>query len=293
MRWLLAPLASLLCCALLCAQVQPLSPSASTAVGVSNALTAAEVMARVAENQDRSEAARKQYVYRQHIHIVTKKTNGNLMRDETTDYHMVPQAETTERKLEKIAGKYLKKGKYLEFSGEPRPDADSLDAELVQDMRDDLMEPKTKDGFGQNQFPFATEKLPKYTFKLVGRETFSGHDAYRIAFTPADKTEYDWAGEAYIDAADFEPIYVYTKLSRKLPFAVRTLLGTDVPGIGYSLRYEKQPGGVWFPKTYGTEFGLHVLFFLNREIMVSLENQDFQQTHVETKINAEAPGAER
>ena len=108
--------------------------------------------------------------------------------------------------------------------------------------------------------------------------------------TPADKAEYDWAGEAYIDATDFEPIYVYTKLSRKLPFAVRTLLGTDVPGIGYSLRYEKQAGGVWFPKTYGTEFGLHVLFFLNREISISLDNKDFQQTHVETKITADASG---
>jgi hypothetical protein len=50
---------------------------------------------------------------------------------------------------------------------------------------------------------------------------------------------------------------------------------------------------VWFPKTYGTEFTLHVLFFFNREVMVSLDNKDFQQTHVETKITAEAPGAER
>ena len=157
----------------------------------------------------------------------------------------------------------------------------------MKDFREDLTEPKSKDGFGQNQFPFSTKKLPDYSFKLVGRETFQGHDAYRISFAPANKAEYDWAGEAYIDAADFEPIYVYTKLSRKLPFAVRTLLGTDVPGIGYSLRCEKQPGGVWFPKTYGTEFGLHVLFFLNREISVSLDNKDFQQTHVETKITAE------
>lgn len=256
-------------------------------------LTAHEIMARVAANQDRSEQARKQYVYRQHIHVITRKTNGKLMREETTDYHMVPQADKTNRQLEKLTGKYWKKGQYIEFTGEPVPEADSLDAELVKDMRDDLMEPKTKDGFGQNQFPFSSKKLPDYSFKLVGRETFQGSDTYRISFAPADKTEYDWAGEAYIDAADFEPIYVYTKLSRKLPFAVRTLLGTDVPGIGYSLTYEKQQGGVWFPKTYGTEFGLHVLFFLNRQISVSLDNRDFQQTHVETKITAEAPGAER
>ncbi len=256
----------------------------------STALTAAEIMARVAAKQDRSEQVRKQYVYRQHIHVVTRKTNGKLMREETTDYHVVPQADKTQRQLEKLIGKYWKKGKYVEFSGEPVPDADSLDADLVKGMREDLIEPKTKDGFGQNQFPFSSKKLRDYSFKLVGRETFQGRDAYRIGFAPADKTEYDWAGEAYIDATDFEPIYVYTKLSRRLPFAVRTLLGTDVPGVGYSLHYEKQPGGVWFPKSYGTEFGLHVLFFLNREIMVSLDNKDFQQTHVETKITAGVPG---
>jgi hypothetical protein len=154
-------------------------------------------------------------------------------------------------------------------------------------MREDLMEPKSKDGIGQGLFPFAGDKASKYTLKLEGRDTFEGHDAYRVSFTPTDKSEIDWAGEAYIDATDFEPIYVYTKLSRKLPFAVRTLLGTDLPGVGYSLHYEKQPGGVWFPKTYGTEFTLHVLFFFNREVMVSLDNKDFQQTHVETKIGVE------
>ena len=63
-----------------------------------------------------------------------------------------------------------------------------------------------------------------------------------------------------------------------------------MPGVGYSLRYEKQVAGVWFPKTYGTEFGLRVLFFLNREISVSLDNEEFQQTRVETKIIADTPG---
>ena len=74
---------------------------------------------------------------------------------------------------------------------------------------------------------------------------------------------------------------------------MRTLLGTDLPGIGYSLTYEKQAGRVWFPKPYGTEFTLHVLFFFNRQVMVSMDNKDFQQTHVETKITAGPPGEER
>ncbi len=291
MRWGRLLFVLVVGCLSVAASAQDAKPSgAATSAPSSETLTAQEIMARVAANQDRSEQARKQYVYQQHIHVITRKTNGRLMREETTDYHMVPEADKTQRKLLKLTGKYWSKDKYVEFSGEPMPDEDSIDAQLVKAMRDDLMEPKSKDGLGQNQFPFSSKKLPDYTFKLVGRETFQGHDAYRISFAPANKAEYDWTGEAYIDAADFEPIYVYTKLSRKLPFAVRTLLGTDVPGIGYSLTYEKQPGGVWFPKTYGTEFGLHVLFFLNREIMVSLDNKDFQQTHVETKINAEASG---
>jgi hypothetical protein len=272
-----------------CAQDAKLAAGSAT----TESLTAHEIMARVAANQDRSEEARRQYVYRQHIHVATRKTNGKLMREETADYHVVPQADKTNRQLEKLTGKYWSKRNYVEFSGEPVPDADSLDAGLVKGMRDDLIEPKTKDGFGQNQFPFSTKRLPDYSFKLISRETFQGHDVYRISFTPADKTEYDWAGEAYIDATDFEPMYVYTKLSHKLPFAVRTLLGTDVPGVGYSLRYEKQMGGVWFPKTYGTEFGLHVLFLLNREISVSLDNKDFQQTHVDTKMTTDTQGAER
>jgi len=292
-KFIAAVLATFLCGAILCASAQSPTETQKAPAVDATPLTADAIMARVAANQDRTELARKQYVYHQHIHVVTKKTNGKLMREETTDYHMVPQADKTQRLLEKLTGKYWGKGKYVDFSGEPAPNEDSLDASLVNDLREDLVEPNSKDGIGQNLVPFATDKLSKFTFHLAGRETFQGRDAYHISFAPADKNDIDWAGEAYIDSADFEPIYAHTKLSRKLPFAVRTLLGTNLPGVGYSLHYEKQPGGVWFPKTYGTEFTLHVLFFFNREVMVSLDNRGLQQTHVDTKITAEAPGAER
>jgi hypothetical protein len=286
-----AVMLALICCftGLAFAQTQ----NAVTTAPAGATLTADEIMTRVAANQDRSEEPRKQYIYRQQIHVATKRTNGKLVREENTEYRVVPQADKTERKLEKITGKYWKKGKYEQFSGEPVPDPDHLDAELVKDMREDLIEPKSKDGIGQNLVPFSSEKLKKHVFRLEGRETFQGHDAYRLSFKPADREDLDWAGEAYIDANDFEPIYVYTRLSRKIPLAIRTLLGTDVPGYGYSLRYEKQSGGVWFPKSYGQEFTLHVLFFYNREVMVSMDNKDFEQTHVDTKITAEAPGTER
>src|SRR5664279_6498882 len=188
MKWVPALVATILCSAFLGTSAQ--SPSA-TAVSATDStpLTADAIMARVGANQDRTELARRRYVYRQHIHVVTRKTNGKVMREETTDYHMVPQADKTQRQLETLTGKYWDKGKYIEFSGEPAPSTDNLDASLINDMREDLVEPKSKDGIGQNLFPFAGDKAAKYTFTLVGRDTFQGHDAYRVSFTPIDKSD--------------------------------------------------------------------------------------------------------
>jgi hypothetical protein len=116
-----------------------------------------------------------------------------------------------------------------------------------------------------------------------------GRSVYHISFRPKDKNDISWAGEAYIDAAEFQPVRVFTKLSRRIPFGVRTFLGTDVPGIGFNVVYKRQEDGVWFPATFGTEFRLHVLFFINREVSVSLENTGFQHTHVESKMKVTGP----
>ena len=266
-------------------------------------LTANEIMARVAANQDRSEQLRKNYVYKQHVHVVTHKTNGRLMRDETADYDVIPGPDGTSKQLKLLAGRYIHKGKYQDFQGEPRPDADSIDAELVRSFREDLTEDTSspesqqkhgvhvsldeeshsKDGIATDLFPLRTTEQKKYEFHLIGEQTFQGRIAYHIGFGPKNKNDIDWAGEAYIDKEEFQPILVFTKLSRRIPFAVRTFLGTDVPGIGFSVQYKRQEDGVWFPSSFGTEFRLKVLYFLNRDISVSLDNRDFQRTHVDSK----------
>ena len=64
-------------------------------------LTADQIMARVAANQDRSEAMRKEFVYRQHIHVLTHKPGGKLLREETTDYDVTPLPDGTEKKLKR------------------------------------------------------------------------------------------------------------------------------------------------------------------------------------------------
>jgi hypothetical protein len=252
-------------------------------------LTADAIMARVAANQDRSEDLRRQYVYKQHTHIVTHKPKGRLLREETADYDVVPQPDGTQKELKLLTGRYWNKNKYETFQGEPVPEADSLDGNLIHDFREDLSNEKSKDGLGKNLFPLTTEAQKDDDFTLLGQEVEDGRSVYHISFRPKDKNDISWAGEAFIDAAEFQPVRVFTKLSRRIPFGVRTFLGTDLPGIGFNVEYKRQEDGVWFPTTFGTEFRLHVLFFINREVSLSLENTGFQHTHVESKMKVTGP----
>ncbi len=252
-------------------------------------LTADQIMARVAANQDRSEALRKEFVYRQHIHILTHKPGGKLLREETTDYDVTPLPDGTEKKLKTLNGRYLLKGKYQDFTGEPVPDSDSLDGGLIKDFRDDLSNEKSKDGLGKDLFPLTSGEQKNYQFTLLGQETQEGRNVYHIGFRPKDKDEITWAGEAYIDAAEFEPVRVFTKLSRRIPFMVRTMLGTDLPGIGFNVVYARQQDGVWFPATFGTEFRIRALFFINRDVSIALENSAFERTHVKSTMKVVGP----
>ena len=253
------------------------------------ALSAQTIMERVAANQDRSEAQRKEFVYKQNIHILTHKPGGRLMREETTDYDVAPTPEGTQKNLKRLTGKYWSKGKYLTFEGEPAPDSDSLDGDLIQNFRDDLANEKSKDGLNKDLFPLTSEEQKEYDFQLLGQETQDGRSVYHIGFGPKDRHDITWAGEAYIDAAEFEPVRVFSKLSRRIPLAIRTLLGTDVPGVGFNVVYKRQEDGVWFPATFGTEFRIRALFFINRQISVSLENSAFERTHVKSKMTVVGP----
>jgi hypothetical protein len=243
-----------------------------------------EIMARVAANQDRAQQARAEYVYQQRIHVASLRTNGKLAREETADYLVTPTPDGTKKEMKHIQGRYWHKGKYLEFQGEPVPEAGWLDSSLVESFRDDLSNDKSKDGLGRDLFPLTSEEQKTYRFELAGEETAQGRKVYRVRFRPRDKNELTWAGEALIDATEFEPVRVYTKLSRKIPFWVRTLLGTDVPGIGFNVEYKRFDEGVWFPVSFGTEFRLRAVFFINRDITVALENSAFERAKVQSKI---------
>jgi len=247
-------------------------------------LTAETIMGRVAANQDRNEALRKQCVYKQHIHILTHKPGGKLMREETADYTVVPTPDGTKKKLMLLTGCYWHRGRYEQFTGEPTPQEDSFDGDLINDLRDDLSDDNTKDGLPKRWFPLTREEQNDYAFKLLGQEVQQGRSVYHISFQPKDKDEVPWAGEAYIDAAEFEPVWVFTKLAGHIPRMIRTLLGIDVPGVGFNVAYQRQLDGVWFPAAVSTEFRIRAAFVINRQVSLSLENSAFEHTHVKSRM---------
>lgn len=262
--------------------VAALTAAATLAFEDGPKLTAADIMQRVAANQDREQKARTQFVYDEIVHQVMRRKDGKLLREEYRTFTVTPGPKITERKLVSVKGRYWHKGKYVTFEGEPVPDPGML--HVVVDG-DEYASHETKDGVEKDLFPLTTDEQRKYAFELTGERVIRGRPAYQIRFTPADRHDYGWAGEALIDKEEFQPVSVYTQLSRRLPMAVRTVLGTDVPGLGFSVQYTRVDKDLWFPATYGTEFGVHALFFLNRTFTESVENKNFRRATVESHVD--------
>lgn len=256
----------------------------ASSVGYGADIPAADIMKQVAANQDREQKDRENYVYSEHIRVMIRRSSGKLAREEASDLVVTPGAKDTTRKVRSINGRYWKDGRYNDFSGEPIPEAESLDGQLAQNFREDLTQDKSKDGMGKDLFPLTSEAQKDLSFELVDEEVVAGRKAYRIRFGPTNRHEITWAGEALIDKEELQPISVYTRLSRRLPLFVRAALGTDLPGLGFNLQYRRIDKDVWFPVSFGTEFRLHAVFFINRNISVSVENKDFKKLSVDSQI---------
>jgi len=169
------------------------------------------------------------------------------------------------------------------------PDSDeTIDRDIVENMRKNLIHDKSKDGINAHLFPLTSKNQPNYIFRMVGRERLNDRNVFHIAFCPKNKDDFGWNGDAYIDTTAYEPVLITTAMARKIPFAVRTLLGTNVPGLGFTVTYAPQPDGVWFPVTFSTEFKIHLLYFFHRQVFLNAENREFEKTHVTSRILGEA-----
>ncbi|HZZ40732.1 MAG TPA: hypothetical protein VFE06_16475 [Acidobacteriaceae bacterium] len=254
-------------------------------------------MARVAALQDHSQAERARYVYVQHA-TVSSRRGHTIHCQEITDIRITPFASGSHEQLLDLSGRLLRKGRYLDYhslegeKGQPedndpvsiRLGDDATDRDMVENMRKNLLGTNSKDGINANLFPLTTKEQADEEFHYVGRERLNGRDVDHVAFRPRDKSDFGWKGDAYIDTVSGEPVVVSTALSRRIPAAVRVLLGTNVPGLGFTVVYAPQPDGIWFPTSFSTEFQIHVLFFFRRTILINAWNRDFEKTHVTANI---------
>jgi len=247
------------------------------AIAIGLRLSAAEppaetIMARVAENQARSQSLRSAFVYQQKVLVRLHDGRGKLVREESTEYLVTPTPDGTKKTLT-ASHEQARRGKLAE-----------VDADIVHDLRDELTnDHQARDGLDRSLFPLTAEEQRKYDFRLAGDEVYRGLAVHRITFTPKSSNA-QWKGEVLVSREDGQPVLVATQLAHKIPLLVRTALGTNLHGVGFSVRYQKFDDGLWFPVSYGTEFHVRALFFYNRSIVVSLKNSGFQRAQVSSRI---------
>jgi hypothetical protein len=263
---------------------------AAAGAGLSQAPeSAAAIMARVAANQDRAEHLRSSFVYQQTLLMRLRRGNHQLAREERSEFTVTPGPAGSEKKLAHFSGRYQHNGQYVAYDHPHYQYKETdIDGDLISDLGHDFTSDSSRDGIARDLFPLTAAEQNKYTFRLVGRETRRGRDVYRIAFRPKPGVDgASWSGEALIDAGEYQPVLVTTRLARGVPFWVKTALGTNLKYLGFSLSYERFDEGVWFPVSYGGEFEIKVLFLYKRLISVSLENKGFARTQADTTITYE------
>lgn len=254
-----------------------------------------EILAKLAENQEKAIEARKSIVYRQDTLVRLLRTNGKLSREEKRQYTVTPTETKTGKKLEKFEGLYEKGGKLLPYDkpGFQYKDTD-IDGDLIEDLTDDLVnDSKSRDGFSKDMFPLTRAEQKNYRFNLKGRRRAGGIDAWQIDFEPLKGTGMDsdrpWKGEVLVHPEEFQPILVRSDLAFKVPAAVKVLLGIDIKQLGFQITYQKVADGLWFPKSYGTEFGLKVFFGYKRNVTMNVTNAEFRRTSAESTIQFQEP----
>ncbi|HKA01004.1 MAG TPA: hypothetical protein VKE70_31040 [Candidatus Solibacter sp.] len=260
-----------------------------TAGAAAQSLTVGEIMERVAHNQTRSQEARREFTYHQNQLLRMTRSGGKLAREEKREYDVTPAAHGFHKELAHFEGKYESKGRYVSYDrpGYTYKEMD-IDGELIHEMSEEMTNDKqSRDGLSRDLFPLTEREQHKYNFQLLRKEPFRGHEVYRVKFEPKPHQEADeaaWKGEALIDAAEFQPVFVQTSLAPKIPMAVKVLLGTNIHGLGFAVSYDKFEDGIWFPVSYGGEFEVRAVFFYKRKISVSMSNTDFRRTRVNSSV---------
>jgi hypothetical protein len=253
-----------------------------------------EIMHRVAINQAKSQDLRTSYVYHQKQVLKMIRGNKKVAREEHREYAISPKIRGIDRELVSFDGKYEDKGHFVPYSkpGYQYKGMD-IDGELMDSIARDMMHDKNaKDGLSNDLFPLTYHRQLKYKFTLVKAEMLKGAKVYHAHFEPKEKPKFDdlddgggvWKGDAWIDAEEYQPVTVTTELAWKMPLVIRTMLGTNLHGVGFTVNYQKFADGLWFPVSYGGEFDFRAVFFYKRTMTINMTNSDFRHTDVTSSV---------
>jgi hypothetical protein len=252
-----------------------------------------EIMRRVALNQAKSQDLRSSYIYRQKQVLKMIRGNRKVAREEHREYTITPKFRGVDRELVGFQGKYEDKGRFVEYDKPGlRYRGMDIDGDLLDSLADGMMHDKSgKDGLSKDLFPLTYHRQLRYKFTLVGQETHHGSPVYRVRFEPKVKPKLGdleegaiWKGEALIDAREFQPVTIWTDMAWKMPLAVRTILGTNLRGVGFTVSYQKFADDLWFPVSYGGEFEVRAVFLYHRTMTIAMTNSDFRHTDVTSNV---------
>lgn len=262
------------------------------AIASASEITADEIMARVAANQDRAQALREAYVYEQEVRARLFKGKNKLVREETRWYVVTPTPDGVKRELSKFRGRVRWKKDLLPYHQADYHTGDlDLDGALARAFSKSIGgDRRSRDGIGQDWFPLTERRQRRYKFHLQGEEEYGTRRVYSVAFAPKRKRDLGkedegvWKGEVLVDQERFQPVLIVTELAKGVPLWAKTVFGTNVGQVGFKLTYEEFDDGIWFPVSYGGEFKLRALFFYKRTIAVSMENRGFRRAEVESRV---------
>ena len=254
--------------------------------------SAEEIMCRVAENQDRAQAARTAYIYDMNVFVRMQHPNGKLSREESRDYVVAPTEKGAGRKLLKVEGKVQDGRKQIPYTGDNfHYKGNDIDGQVTRSLARQLMWKKSETGPMVDWFPLTKQRQQNATFKLEGEERYRDYDVYKITWDEHDWDEHNggecWRGEVLIEKNEFQPVLVTSEWSCKIPAAVKILLGTNVSNLGAKVTYQRFAKDVWFPVTGGGELKLRVLFLYARTIAFSAKNAGFRKTDVQSSVEFE------
>ena len=258
------------------------------------------IMAKVALNQQRAQAARSAFVYHQTMLIRFKRGNGKLAREEEREYVVTPTEKGFKKDLTHFVGKYEKGGNLIAYDkpGYQYKGTD-IDGQLADSMANDMTNDKnSRDGITKDLFALTADKQKYFIFELKGKEDYRGRPVYHINFKPKKPSLLDcdddgestcWAGEALIDVQECQPVLVTSWLAKGIPMAVQILLGTNIKHLGFKVTYQKFDEGLWFPVTYGGEFYVRAVFFYKRTMAMSVVNSGFQRADITSTVSFQPP----